>query len=85
MFDPHEADFSNLTEATNFHVTDVLHEAFLEIDEQGTEATGATAVVAGILCFAKGTPVQTPSGAMPIETLTEGANPANLARGCADH
>ena len=71
MFSP-AADFSNMTEAEGFHITGVVHEAFLEIDEEGTEAAAATAVGGGFACFAAGTPVLTPNGERAIETLKLG-------------
>ncbi len=39
------ADFSGITTAERLAVTDVLHKTFLELDERGTEAAAATAVV----------------------------------------
>jgi serpin B len=41
-----DADFSGLTEAMPLHVSAVAHKAYLDVDEQGTEAAAATAVVA---------------------------------------
>jgi serpin B len=40
------ADFSGMTKATQLHIDDVYHQAFIAVDEQGTEASAATAVVA---------------------------------------
>ena len=38
-------DFSGMTEEANLFVDDILHESFVEVDEEGTEAAAATAVV----------------------------------------
>ncbi len=40
------ADFSGMSTTEPLRVTDVLHKTFLELDENGTEAAAATAVVA---------------------------------------
>ena len=72
MLNPTLSDFGGITDETAFHISDVFHEAFIEIDEQGLEATAATAVIGGILCFAAGTPVMTPNGEKMIETLRAG-------------
>lgn len=44
-FDPSRADFSAMTTEAPLFVSDVLHEAFIAVDEHGTEAAAATAVV----------------------------------------
>ena len=41
------ADFSGIDGTRNLVTTDVLHEGFVAIDEKGTEAAAATAVVVG--------------------------------------
>jgi len=44
-FDQGSADFSLITGAPELFVSDVIHEAFIAVDEAGTEAAAATAVV----------------------------------------
>jgi serpin B len=48
-FDATRADFSGMTRQERLHISAVLHETFIAVDEQGTEAAAATAVVAGTL------------------------------------
>jgi len=50
-FEPGKADFSPLG-SRGFFVSDVLHKTHLEIDEEGTTAAAATAVV-GALAMAR--------------------------------
>lgn len=39
-----EADFSNIITDEKLHIDNVMHKTFLAIDEEGTEATGATII-----------------------------------------
>lgn len=40
-----EADFSGMTGNRDLFIADVIHKTFVSVDEAGTEATAATAVV----------------------------------------
>jgi len=45
-FDPDHADFSEMAKTTErFFIDQVIHKTFMEVNEEGTEAAAATAVV----------------------------------------
>ena len=46
------ADLTGITEARELFVADALHKSFIALDEQGTEAAAATAIIVGLTAAA---------------------------------
>jgi len=40
-----QADFSGMSDSVDLHLSAIFHECFIEVNEEGTEATGSTGVV----------------------------------------
>uniref|UniRef100_A0A8C0JFA2 Serpin family E member 3 n=1 Tax=Chelonoidis abingdonii TaxID=106734 RepID=A0A8C0JFA2_CHEAB len=45
MFDPTEADFKGISEQGGLYISEAIHKAKIEVTEEGTKASGATAMV----------------------------------------
>jgi len=48
VFDPARADLTGITAARELFVSDAFHKTFVAVDETGTEAAAATAVIVGL-------------------------------------
>jgi len=51
LFNPSEADLSYITGNRDLHVSQVIHKAMLEVNEEGSEGAAATAVIIKPISF----------------------------------
>ncbi len=56
-FDPELADFSAMVGQKELYISAVIHKAFLEVNEEGSEAAAATGVVVSVTSIAPSPPI----------------------------
>jgi serpin B len=52
-FQPSTADFSGMTGKRDFWISSAIHKAYIDVNEEGTEAAAATAIVMRSMAMAR--------------------------------
>ena len=56
-FDQSKSDFSGISDENRFAISKVIHKSYLEVDEDGTIAAAATAIIGVTCCFIQTPPI----------------------------
>nr|AAI62112.1 Serpin peptidase inhibitor, clade B (ovalbumin), member 1, like 1 [Danio rerio]AAI62487.1 Serpin peptidase inhibitor, clade B (ovalbumin), member 1, like 1 [Danio rerio]AAI62929.1 Serpin peptidase inhibitor, clade B (ovalbumin), member 1, like 1 [Danio rerio]AAQ97848.1 serine proteinase inhibitor, clade B, member 1 [Danio rerio] len=51
VFDPQKVNLTGMSSSNDLVLSKVIHKAFVEVNEEGTEAAAATAAIAKFLCY----------------------------------
>ncbi len=79
-FSDEDADFSGMDGTGGLYIREVIHKAFVEVNEEGTEAAAATAVVVQTIAPPPGysSPVYTFTADHPFIFLIENDETGNI-------